>query len=273
MAIVTISRGSLSGGFELAKKVAAALQADCLSREDVVQGAAQSFAIDPAELSEAVDRPPSFWQRLTSRRPLHLKAARSILLDRAKNGRLVYHGHAGHLLLKDVPCVLRVRLIAPMEKRIQAAMANHNLTREQAIHHIEKVDDERVRWTKFLYNVNWHDPSLYDITINLEKVSMATAVELVVTLAKSPGFQPGSEWLPQIARLALLARIEAALEAKAETRGVDITVAIEEGLVRLAGRLDSENLRPWVLSVVHSVEGVDKVVDEMEAKKTWDYPT
>jgi cytidylate kinase len=273
MAIITISRGSLSGGEELARRLAAALQADCVSREDLVEGCARDFGTDPAEPSEVVDRPPSFWKRLTSKRPTHLKIARAVLLGRARSGNVVYHGHAGHLLLKDVPCVLRVRLIAPMEKRISAAMENLKLTREQAIRHVEQVDDYRVRWTKFLYGVDWHDPSLYDVTINLEKVTMDAAVDMVVALAKSQAFAPDRDCLPQLARLALVAHIQAALEARPQTRGADITITIEDGKVRLAGRLENENLRPWILSVVHGTEGVIEVIDEMQAKRTFDYQT
>ena len=104
MPIITISRGSLSGGQQLAESLAVELDYDCISREVLVKGAAD-FGIDESRLVEAVSRPPSFWERVTHNRRLYLKVIRAALLDKAKSGRLVYHGLAGHLLLQDTQAV------------------------------------------------------------------------------------------------------------------------------------------------------------------------
>ncbi len=39
----------------------------------------------------------------------------------------------------------------------------------------EKVDKERQRWIQFLFEVDWDDPYLYDIVLNLSRTSLATA--------------------------------------------------------------------------------------------------
>lgn len=272
MAIITISRGSLSGGQELAERVAARLKLDCLSREILVK-AARDFGIDESELVEAVGKPPSFWERATHSRQLYLKYIRAVLLKRACSGRLVYHGHAGHFLLKDLPCVLRVRLIAPLERRLQAAMISQQMNQDQALQYVQKVDKDRARWTKFLYNVEWDDPALFDVTIHLEKMSMDTATNLVCDLATSPEYTVGPAYLAGLEGMALAAHVEAALEANPETRGVHVQVTAEKELVRLAGNIEMERLRPAILAAVRGVEGVRDVVDEMVVGKLSHYPT
>jgi cytidylate kinase len=273
MAIITISRGSLSGGRGLAERLAATLQHLCISREDIVEKTAADFGIDQRELTEAVGKPPSFWDRVSRNRQLYLKYVRAVLMEHASSGRLVYHGHAGHFLVKDVPGVLRVRLIAPMEKRIQAAMAERHYNPEEALSYIHQIDKERARWTRFLYNVDWDDPALFDLTINLEKMSTETAADVVMGLAKSPEFAVSADALVHLQGMALAAHVEAALQANPETRGVDVTASAEHGAVHLGGNIETERLRPIILGVVQGVRGVESVVDEMVVEKLSQFPT
>jgi cytidylate kinase len=272
MAIITFSRGSLSGVRDLAERVARRLQHECISREILV-AAARDYGIDEREMTAAVAKPPSFWDRVTRNRQLYLKYVRAVLIERACSGRLVYHGHAGHLLLKEVPGVLRVRVIAPVEKRVEAAMIAEHLTSEEAAQYIQKVDKDRERWTKFLYNVDWHDPSLFDVTIHLEQMSMDTATSLVCTLAESPEYVCDARTLERLKNLALAAHVEAALQANPETRGVDVEAAAQEGVIRLSGNIETERLRPLILAVVQQVKGVDSVADEMVVQHLSRYPT
>lgn len=272
MAIITFSRGSLSGVRDLVERVAKRLQHECISREILV-AAAKDYGIDEREMTEAVAKPPSFWERVTRSRQLYLKYVRAVLIERSCSGRLVYHGHAGHLLLKEVPGVLRVRVIAPIEKRVEAAMIAEHLTSEEAVQYIQRVDRDRARWTKFLYNVEWDDPSLFDVTIHLERMSMETATNLVCTLAESPEYVCDQATLDQLKSLALAAHVEAALEANPETRGVNVDVSAEEGVVRLSGNIETERLRPLVMAVAQNVRGVDSVADEMVVQHLARYPT
>jgi hypothetical protein len=50
-----------------------------------------------------------------------------------RSGRAIYHGLLGHLLLKGGMGVLRFRVIAPMEVRIQLARERLELSRSDAI--------------------------------------------------------------------------------------------------------------------------------------------
>lgn len=60
MSIITISRGSLSGGQELAERVARRLGYRCISREVLVEAAAK-FGVPELKLSEYLEKMPGFW--------------------------------------------------------------------------------------------------------------------------------------------------------------------------------------------------------------------
>ncbi len=102
MSIITISRGSMSGGQALAECLAGALGSPCVGREIVVEAAAK-VGVPEKILAEKLERGPGVWDRLTLPRRMYVAAVQEALAEHAVKGDLVYHGYAGHLLLRGVP--------------------------------------------------------------------------------------------------------------------------------------------------------------------------
>ena len=144
MSIITISRGSLSGGQALAEQVAERLGYRCISREVLVEAAAK-YGVPEPQLSQVLEKMPGFWERLTKSRHLYLIFIQAVMCELAHEGKLVYHGQAGHQLLKGISHIMKVRLIAPLEYRITAAMEQEGLSRAGAMRYIQQVDEERLR--------------------------------------------------------------------------------------------------------------------------------
>jgi cytidylate kinase len=176
MSVITISRGTFSGGKMLAECLAAKLGFRCIDRDAIVAKAATPD-VSQEILREALVKPPSFLERYKHRKYIYLALIQAALADEVRTGKVVYHGNAGHLLLPGGTPVLRVRIIAPLEFRVQMAMERENLNREGAISYIQKVDQDRQKWTQYLYGVDWNDPALYDVFINLEYLSIDQACE------------------------------------------------------------------------------------------------
>ncbi|MBU4604470.1 MAG: cytidylate kinase-like family protein, partial [Proteobacteria bacterium] len=149
MAIITISRGSYSKGREVAEKVAQRMGYQVVSR-DVLLEASEKFHISEVKLVRAIHDAPSVLERFTHGKYCYLAFIRAALTERAVKDDLVYHGLAGHLLLKGVPHVLKVRIIADLEARVAAEMKRENLTQSQARSLLLKDDAERRKWTQSL---------------------------------------------------------------------------------------------------------------------------
>ena len=90
MAIITISRGTFSGGQQLAECVAEKLGYRCISRE-VLLKAAGEYGIPEEELSRALSKKPGILERLTSERDHYLACIKAALYKEAKNDNLIYH--------------------------------------------------------------------------------------------------------------------------------------------------------------------------------------
>ena len=269
MAIITISRGTYSYGSSLARCLAERLGYECLSRE-VVLDAATGYGIPAEKLTSAMEKPPSFWQQLTGERIDYLHYVRAALCERAKDGNLVYHGHAGHLLLAGISHVIRVRVIADIDHRIQAAMRDQGLGRKEAIDYIKKVDQQRVRWTRFLYGVDWHDASLYDIVLNLAHMRVTSACEILARMTELDDFKPTPQSLRAIDDLAISSRVWAALSRDLRTRAADLRVTADDGVVTVTGTTRSWAVVEAIPEVAGAIEGVKEVKCEVGIGSVYD---
>jgi cytidylate kinase len=270
MPIITISRGSLSGGTALAERVAQRLGYGCVSREVLVEAAAK-YGVPEAKLSDFLDKVPGFWERLTVSRRLYLLFIQAIMCEFAQQGNLVYHGHAGHLLLKGIGHVLKVRLIAPLAYRITAVMARQGVSPKAALHYIQRVGEERRRRMRDLFEVDWRDPALYDVVVNLEEMSLETAADVVVYLAQHTEYQPTVASQKALADLTLRCRVQAAIVAHPATIGIMVEAQADGGSVRLAGVVECNELHEDIIHIAQTVPGVQEVISDLEVRPMFPY--
>lgn len=269
MAIVTISRGTFSGGKALARRLAEALDYPCLSREDVLNEAADAYGISREELDAAMNEPPPFWREMPGRRVAYLKCVTSALCERAKGGNLVYHGHAGHLLLRGISHVLRVRVIMDMDLRITAAMDRLGVGREEARAFIYRIDRERERWIRFLYGIDWHNAGLYDAVLDVGRLGIEGACKSIIGMTELDHFKPTEESEKVFSDLALNSRVWAALARDPRTRGARVKVASDNGKVCLTGSVPSEAVMDALSDVARGVRGVWHVRTEVGIGSDW----
>lgn len=258
MTTITISRGSASGGELLAKALVDRLGFEIVSREDIVHEASK-YGVKEEKLKEALVQPPGFWDRIHHDRRRFLAFVQLALCEHAQKGNIVYHGNAGHLLLRGVSHVASIRLIAPMSYRINVLKERKNMSEEQAIAYINKVDEQRQRWTQFLYGEDCLDPHLYDLTVNLRTIEIPDAVEIAVAALSNKRFDPTDESRQAMDDLLLASRVRAALASDAKTMSAEVDVEASKGFVSLRGKLHSQRLVEQVIEAVGEVDGVEKI--------------
>ena len=65
--------------------------------------------------------------------------------------------------MREIPFSLNVRIVAPLEQRLETIMKRENLSRSAAELLVKKVDKEMGRAVRFIYSKNIDDPSGYDL--------------------------------------------------------------------------------------------------------------
>ncbi len=229
MAIISISRGLCSLGEEIAENVADKLGYMCLARK-VVLDAAKGFNIPSETLSQAIEDPPSFLERLTGGKARYIVYIRAALLERLAEDNVVYHGLAGHFFTQDIKHVLKVRVEADLEDRVALLMARDGVTQKEALRTIEQHDQTRQQWGLSLYDIDPEDQSLYDAIVHVGKMGTEAAVDMICGLVDREPFRTTAESQSAMVDLSLSANITAQLvDMEHEPSAFEVTA--QDGVV------------------------------------------
>jgi cytidylate kinase len=256
MSVITISRGSFSGGKTLAECLAQKLGYRCIGRETIVERAAAS-GVSHEELLAALLKPPGFLERFKHKRYQYLTLFQAALAEEVRNGNVVYHGNAGHLMLKGAAAVLRIRIIAPLDMRLAMVQERLKLTGNEAFDYIQKMDEGRKKWTQFLYGVDWEDPALYDLVVNLEQMDIEEACEVINALTRTRRcFQLSAECQAELEDLAVASRVRASLAMDPITSHLEVEASASGGHVSIRGKVTETGELDEVRRVAMAVSGV-----------------
>lgn len=214
---VTIARQYGSGGNVVGQEVARLLQAYYLDKEviglvakragvaeqavadrderpiprteRVLRLIEQNFARGFIGATEYIDYPllESYTERPLPGREVdekrYLELISGVMKDLAQADNVVIIGRGGNMILKGLPNVLRVLVIAPMEVRVRRVMEREHLSAQAATELMTRVDTERRAFVKQFFKVEWTDPIDYDLVINTGKCSFGLAAKLITEVA------------------------------------------------------------------------------------------
>jgi len=266
MSVIAISRGSLFATKKLAEGLKARLGYRIISREEVID-AAKRYGIEETGLGvkDIMElHPPGYWHERSDERMHYLTCFKTALMDFAVEGSIIYHGNLAHILLNEVPFVLRVRINAPLGNRVKPLMEKEGMSREAAIEKIKDIDHKRRLWTQFLYDAEVIDPIFFDLVLNLERIGISDAIEMIVTEVKKEPFQPTEESLKVLKDLHLAGVVKTYLMRSPKTKAMDLDVDADSstGNVIVSGSLppDANQTREAdIQSVLSSIESIKNV--------------
>lgn len=162
MAILTVSREFGSGGREIGRAVAEALNYEYIDKATILSGIS-AMGGNWAEWGKDFDEHcPTIWEKYDWSFRGFGALIQSLILDHALKDRVVIMGRGGNFLLSDVPHALRIRVVAPLEKRVERIMNRESVDRETAYWLAEKTDRERACIINALYGRQWDEPKEYD---------------------------------------------------------------------------------------------------------------
>jgi cytidylate kinase len=262
MTIITISRGSYSRGREVAEKLAKKLGYACISR-DILLETSGEFNIPEIKLIRALHDAPTVLERFQHGKERYLSYLKAGLLQHAQKDNVVYHGLAGHYFLKGIPHVIKVRIIADMDDRIQEEMKRENISAEKALYILKKDDEERRKWGLQVYGTDTWDSRLYDMVLRIKSLSVDDVVGILFQAAHLPTFQATKESQKMVNDLALACKVQAKIAQFAPS----IRVTANNGTIffnHTEGKMSlADDLLSQLKSVAQKVEGVEKVISNI----------
>ncbi len=258
MPIITINRGSYSRGKAVAEKLAQKLGYECISR-DILLDASEEFNIPEMKLVRALHDAPSVLERFKHGKERYISYIYSALLQYARKDNIVYHGLAGQFFLRNIPHVLKVRIIANIQDRVKEEMRRENISADKALSILMKDDEERHNWGLQVYGTDTHDSKLYDMILRIDRLSVCDAVNIISETVQKPAFQATPESLKLVKDLALAAKVKATLAEIAPK----VQVVADNGTVFI-GRINGDSVNAdkifKIKSVAEQIEGASEVI-------------
>lgn len=204
--VITISRQTGSGGDEVAQKLSKILGYSYFDKNLLVSEAKSigvpeheiaDFAEHDYQVKSVVDK------ILLRKRPVAISLAskdnaivsraldeedclsviRAVINSLASKGKTVIVGRGGQAILKNKANVLHVRIVAPTAARVKNIMKNRGLNKEEALKLIEDTDKAEAEYLQRFYNVDWKDPAIYDMVLNMSKMNLNSAAKLIASVA------------------------------------------------------------------------------------------
>ena len=262
MAIITISRGSCSGGARLADELHERLGWKVLSQEDVSSAAAQAYRMTEQELFRGLYLPANFFERFTHRKTRYLLATQATVTELLADSNGIYHGLAGQFLFADLCNAFKVRIVAPMEYRIETAMQRFGLKKDEARRHIRDADEYRSRWGRQIFHADITDADLYDLVVNLEHVSIDRATTMIAELMEGDDYQPTPQCIQDYQDFALERRVKAELFFNSPFTPEIAHVEVRNSEVMLSGDKAFVASEKGLIDFVGNIRGVEKITTD-----------
>jgi len=181
--MVTISRQAGTGGDEITRLLAEELGWRVMDNSRVEKLLADK-GFTQAVVETFNEKKPDLWHRLSSGKDRYLHYLKLISYEFARQGDFIVLGRGGQLIFAEVPGVLKVRVVAPLEDRVRKLGAESGQDVRRALQLVQHADNERTGFHRFLFHTDWDSPYLYDLVINSHVLSTRAAVDVILkTLA------------------------------------------------------------------------------------------
>ncbi len=262
MPIITISRGSCSGGAHLAEELHKRLGWNVLGQEDVSAAAARTYRMTEQELFRGLYLPANFYERFTHRKTRYLLATQATVTELLADGNGIYHGLAGQFLFADLCNALKVRIVAPIDYRIETAMQRFGLQRAEARRHIQDADEYRSRWGRQIFHADITDADLYDLVVNLEHVSIDRAATMIAEIMEGEDYQPTAQCVQEYQDFALEKRVKAELFFNSPYTPDIAEIVVRNSEVILSGDKAFKASEKGLIEFIGAIRGVEKITTD-----------
>jgi cytidylate kinase len=243
-------------GERVARQVGENLKYTFFGEKELFQAAEKmGFLSDVQRMGE---KGPALVDQFFSEKPrIFLDRLQSVIYEVAKEGNGIFYGRGSQLLLNSFGCALHVLVIGSTNKRIERVMEEQKVGREMAEKMVHRSDNDKKSFLRFAFHEDWLNPGLYDLVLNMDKLSVGAAAKMVVEAAKSEEVKScGIDSVSALGKLSLHRKVESVLlEAGVMSPYIFVDV---EGMdaVRVYGMIHSPDEKDEVEAALKRVKGV-----------------
>jgi cytidylate kinase len=263
MALVAMTREMGSLGKDVAAAVADRLGKQVVHHE-IIDNLASKMRLRKSHVIRFLEGKSGIWERLTTDKTSLSIYTADETFALAESGRVaVIRGWGAAHLLRRVPHVVAVRVCAPFEVRVKRMMERLNTDdRDFVENEIRMSEEAHGAITRRHFGISWQHSDQYDLVLNTERLSIDECADEIMNLCEDPTFEETPESRRIFSDLALAAHVRAALRQDSRTKQLQLSIASKDGVVTLAGLVESGLDKPAV-EVARQVPGVKDVLTQL----------
>ena len=261
MAIITLSREMGSLGKEIARTIEKELNLNYLDKESL-ELMLTNYGITEAEVNKYDEKKPSFWTSFFPERNRYLHFLKTAVYTFARKGPCVILGRGGQVLFQNVPGVLKVRVIAPQEQRLERIKEGFGYSDRQVKQIIDHSDHDRSGFHKIFFNIPWDRPDLYDLVINTGLLSVAAAAALIKNALHEMRKAPVEEEL-KLNDLCLAQEVITRILYTEKLPIRFLEVISTDGVVLVKGNVGTQAIIDSCKQMVEEMPGVKEAISEL----------
>lgn len=203
MPAITITRLFGTGGSEVARRVAEALQWRLLDSA-FLEGMARGLHATPTEMRAIDERAPSMAERLAdalalgggevvsaslatpmppTEQRIH-EVTREVIFKAVARGPAVIVGRGAQAYLAQRTDVLHVHCYAPFDALVERTMMREGIDQEAATKMVKAKNQQREDYVKRMFGRAWLAPEHYHIMLNTAWLGHDQCVEIILDLAR-----------------------------------------------------------------------------------------
>lgn len=276
MQVITVSKQLGSLGDVVAAVVAREKGFRLVSPDQVHE---RANACDP-EYSDActmyeTERGPGFWERVFFDTPSYTALFKSLTYEFASEGKVVITGRGSQLVLRDVPGVFSVRIVAPMRIRIRRIAERYGVGPDRAADIVRKHDRERKALVESIFDHDDSDWAFYDMVLNTTHYTADGAAAVVIKAGDSVEQVPEPEdFKEKLAAMALAKRLETVIK-KRLTPAISWQIEVTGeagGEMTLTGRVSDKRHKEQAGAIAQKYSGVTSVKNDIKVIQfPWGY--
>ena len=115
-----------------------------------------------------------------------IEVTKEVIRELAQAGNVVIIGRGGCIIVKDMPQVLRVGIVADdMEDRIAYIMERDTLERAAAEKYTNDTEKARIAYFRKFFKVHPDDPQLYHMMVNISAMNSEYAAVVIAEAARA----------------------------------------------------------------------------------------
>lgn len=264
MAVICVARELAALGDETVKELARITGYRPVDKA-YIENRMSELGMSPETRSKYDEKKPGFWASLSQDRDDYLHYLKTVLYEEASRGDCIVAGRGGFAIFAGVPGVISIKLVSPLDARVQRVRAFYQCDEKRALHLIKQSDHDRKGFHDYFFNLDWNSALNFDIVINTGREHPTTIARMIDRLRELTVTAEREK--ASLTRLAELRLGQAVIGEIIYRKGLPIhfmEADVRGGTVTLHGVANTQGAVDSAAAIAAAVPGVESVENAIQ---------